>query len=67
MDNSGEAVLILTPNQEQPFIKMLRSRQITIDKIEPDERRIRDIRKKLMSAITMYTGLKEFAQKVESI
>jgi hypothetical protein len=67
MDKSGEAVLILTPNQEEPFVKMLRSRHVKIDRIEPDERRIIDIQKKLMSTIAMSTGLKEFAQKVDNI
>lgn len=64
MNKAGEAVLILTPNQEAPFIKMLQSRHVKIERIEPDERRIIDIKKKLMSTVAMYTGLKDFAQKV---
>lgn len=64
MNKAGEAVLVLTPNQEEPFIKMLTSRHVSIEKIEPDKQRILDIKKKLMSTITMHSGLKDFAQKV---
>jgi len=63
MDRAGEAVLILTPNQEEPFIKMLKSRHVTIEKIEPDERKIRNIETKLMATIAMFTNLKDYAQK----
>jgi hypothetical protein len=64
MDRTGEAVLVLTPNQEEPFIKMLTSRQVSIEKIEPDQQRILDVKNKLMATITMHSNLKDFAQKV---
>lgn len=66
MDKSGEAVLILTPNQEEPFVKMLSSRHVAIERIEADERKMISIQKKLMSTIAMHTELKNFAQRVTS-
>ncbi|KAI6233038.1 RNA helicase [Aphelenchoides fujianensis] len=63
MDKDGEAVLVLTPSQEKPFVKMLKQRHIPIECIAPDEKRIRDIRPKLMSTLSSWPELKEFAQR----
>ncbi|KAI6202951.1 RNA helicase [Aphelenchoides besseyi] len=63
MGKNGEAVLVLTPSQEEPFVKMLNQRHIPIEVITPDERRIRDVRQKLMSTIATFPELKDFAQK----
>ncbi|KAI6178230.1 Phosphate carrier protein, mitochondrial [Aphelenchoides besseyi] len=63
MGKNGEAVLVLTPSQEEPFVKMLNQRHIPIEVITPDERRIRDVRQKLMSTIATFPELKDFAQR----
>lgn len=34
MQNKGEALLVLTPSQEQPFIKMLTERHVPISQVE---------------------------------
>uniref|UniRef100_A0A8R1TLG6 ATP-dependent RNA helicase n=1 Tax=Onchocerca volvulus TaxID=6282 RepID=A0A8R1TLG6_ONCVO len=63
MDASGEAVLVLTPTQEQAMLARLQKKNITITKISINENQIMDISKRLQSAITQYPGMKEFAQR----
>ncbi|VDM99789.1 unnamed protein product, partial [Thelazia callipaeda] len=63
MDVKGEAVLVLTPSQEQAMFTLLRSRNIPISKIDVSEKRITDISRRLQSVIIQYPGMKEFAQR----
>jgi hypothetical protein len=34
MDNKGEAMLMLTARQEEPFVEMLRERNVPINRVE---------------------------------
>uniref|UniRef100_A0A914X8R4 ATP-dependent RNA helicase n=1 Tax=Plectus sambesii TaxID=2011161 RepID=A0A914X8R4_9BILA len=61
--SKGEALLILTPSQEPAMVAKLQKRNIPIQKISVDPKRMTDIRKKLESELVQYTGLKDFAQK----
>lgn len=63
MNNKGEAMLMLTPNQEEPFIEMLRSRNVPITKVEIETNKVLDIRLKLANLMIPFPQLKQFAQK----
>ncbi|CAD5209321.1 unnamed protein product [Bursaphelenchus xylophilus] len=61
MNKKGRGVLVLTPTQEQPFVTQLKSKGVPITQIRPDQKKIVDIRTKLMATIANFTELKEFA------
>ncbi|MFH4975911.1 hypothetical protein AB6A40_002620 [Gnathostoma spinigerum] len=63
MDAKGEAVLCLTPSQEEAMVRILRSRNIPIKKISTDARKVVDISNKLCSQMIQFPELKEFAQR----
>ncbi|KAM3722069.1 putative ATP-dependent RNA helicase [Dirofilaria immitis] len=63
MDAKGEAILVLTPTQEQAMLARLQEKNIPITKISVNENRIMDISKRLQSVIAQYPGMKEFAQR----
>ncbi|VIO95491.1 Mitochondrial ATP synthase coupling factor 6 family protein [Brugia malayi] len=63
MDAKGEAILVLTPAQEQAMLTRLQARNILITKISVNEKQIMDISKRLQSVIAQYPGMKEFAQR----
>ncbi|VDN85372.1 unnamed protein product, partial [Brugia pahangi] len=63
MDAKGEAILVLTPAQEQAMLARLQARNILITKISVNEKQIMDISKRLQSVIAQYPGMKEFAQR----
>ncbi|CAD5206487.1 unnamed protein product [Bursaphelenchus okinawaensis] len=61
MGRNGRGVLVLTPNQEEPFINMLQEKAVPITQIRPDQKKLLDIRTKLMAVIASFSELKEFA------
>uniref|UniRef100_A0A0R3S4F6 ATP-dependent RNA helicase n=1 Tax=Elaeophora elaphi TaxID=1147741 RepID=A0A0R3S4F6_9BILA len=63
MDAKGEAILVLTPAQEQAMLVGLQERGIPITKISVNEKQITDISRRLQSVIAQYPGMKEFAQR----
>ncbi|CAG9531078.1 unnamed protein product [Cercopithifilaria johnstoni] len=63
MDAKGEAILVLTPAQEQAMLVRLKGKNIPITKISVNEKQIMDISRRLQSVIAQYPGMKEFAQK----
>jgi ATP-dependent RNA helicase DDX10/DBP4 len=63
MDKKGEAVLVLTPSQEEPFLKRLAEKNIEVSKIHVDTQKLVDIRIKLSSTLSEHLEYKEFAQK----
>uniref|UniRef100_A0A914PVG6 ATP-dependent RNA helicase n=1 Tax=Panagrolaimus davidi TaxID=227884 RepID=A0A914PVG6_9BILA len=63
MNKKGEAVLVLTPSQEEPFLKRLAEKNIEVSKIHVDTQKLVDIRIKLSSTLSEHLECKEFAQK----
>ncbi|EFO28260.2 hypothetical protein LOAG_00217 [Loa loa] len=63
MDSKGEALLVLTPAQEQAMLKRLQEKNILINKLSVSEKQIMDISRRLQSVIAQYPGMKEFAQR----
>uniref|UniRef100_A0A7E4VDF4 ATP-dependent RNA helicase n=1 Tax=Panagrellus redivivus TaxID=6233 RepID=A0A7E4VDF4_PANRE len=62
MNKKGEAVLVLTPSQEEPFIQKLAAKNITVNKIHVDPKQITDIRIKLSSTLSSTPDYRAFAQ-----
>ncbi|MCP9264306.1 Ddx10 protein [Dirofilaria immitis] len=64
MDAKGEAILVLTPTQEQAMLARLQEKTFQSLKLGfVNENRIMDISKRLQSVIAQYPGMKEFAQR----
>ncbi|KAL3997763.1 DEAD/DEAH box helicase family protein [Acanthocheilonema viteae] len=63
MDAKGEAILVLTPAQEQAMLIRLQEKDIPITKISINEKQIMNISRRLQSVIAQYPGMKEFAQR----
>uniref|UniRef100_A0A914Y106 ATP-dependent RNA helicase n=1 Tax=Panagrolaimus superbus TaxID=310955 RepID=A0A914Y106_9BILA len=63
MNKKGEAVLVLTPSQEEPFLKRLGEKNIEVNKIHVDSKQLVDIRIKLSSTLSEHLEYKDFAQK----
>jgi ATP-dependent RNA helicase DDX10/DBP4 len=62
MERSGEAVLVLTPSQEEGFLKKLTQRNVPLSRIAVDTTKMADIRNKLSSLMIAFPELKDFAQ-----
>ncbi|KAH7723643.1 DEAD box protein (Asp-Glu-Ala-Asp) box polypeptide 10 [Aphelenchoides avenae] len=62
MERKGNAVLVLTPSQEEGFITRLKQRSVPISRIDVDAAKINDIRVKLSELMIPFAELREFAQ-----
>uniref|UniRef100_A0AC34QF92 ATP-dependent RNA helicase n=1 Tax=Panagrolaimus sp. JU765 TaxID=591449 RepID=A0AC34QF92_9BILA len=63
MNKKGEAVMALTPSQEEGFIKKLANVKINLEKIDVETKKLVDIQKKLSSVLSERLEVKEFAQR----
>lgn len=60
-------MLVLTPNQEKPFVDLLKAKNVPVEQITPDPRKVVDIKTKLSATIASFSELKDFAQGVSFI
>ncbi|XP_042880265.1 probable ATP-dependent RNA helicase DDX10 [Penaeus japonicus] len=57
--NSGEALLVLTPHEEEPMMANLKAKNIEIEKIEVDSSKMSSIHTKMEILLSKYNELKE--------
>lgn len=62
MNSRGEAMLMLTSKQEEPFVQMLKTKHVPINKVEVEREKVMDIRNKLSTLMVQFPTLKLFAQ-----
>lgn len=63
MDAKGEAVLVLTPSQEERMITRLTAKSIPISKISVDPKLLFDVSKKMQTAVIQFQEMKDYAQR----
>ncbi|KAB7499458.1 putative ATP-dependent RNA helicase DDX10 [Armadillidium nasatum] len=61
--STGEALLVLTPSQEEPMVNTLKANNIPIEKIIVNARELIDIRAAVESNLSKFTGLKDEAER----
>ncbi|KAL3097458.1 hypothetical protein niasHS_003906 [Heterodera schachtii] len=62
MNRKGEAMLMLTPSQE-PFVALLRQRNVSVTKVTVDSNKVFDVRNKITNLMVPFPSVKQFAQQ----